>query len=79
VEHILATQTSLQGKAKNMRICVSGKLAEGVSSKDIILHIIGIIGAAGGTGHVIEYCGDKIEALSMEAPMVRSYLLCPEA
>eukprot|EP00434_Breviolum_minutum_P007808 symbB.v1.2.006893.t1/scaffold413.1/size265838/17 len=61
VEHVLATQTLLMKKAKNMRIKVSGKLTEGVTSKDVILHIIGIIGTAGGTGCVIEFCGDVFE------------------
>lgn len=69
VEHVLATQTIIQKKAKNMRIKVDGKLAEGVTSKDIILHIIGVIGTAGGNGSAIEYCGSAIEELSMEARM----------
>jgi 3-isopropylmalate dehydratase len=69
VEHVLATQTLLQRKSKNMRIRVSGKVHEGVSSKDIILHIIGVIGAAGGTGYVIEFCGEVIEGLSMDGRM----------
>ncbi len=69
VEHVLATQTLLQKKAKNMRVTVDGKLADGVASKDIILAIIGQIGTAGGTGHVIEYDGDAIRALSMEGRM----------
>ncbi|CAE7784246.1 LEUA [Symbiodinium pilosum] len=69
VEHVLATQTLLMNKGKNMRVKVSGKLAEGVTSKDVILHIIGIIGTAGGTGSVIEYCGDVFENMSMEARM----------
>jgi len=69
VEHVLATQTLLQARQKNMRIKVTGKLIEGVGSKDVILHIIGIIGTAGGTGHVIEYCGNVIEGFSMEARM----------
>jgi len=69
VEHVLATQTIIQKKAKNMRIRVDGQLTEGVTSKDIILHIIGQIGTAGGTGCAIEYCGTAIEALSMEARM----------
>lgn len=69
VEHVLATQTILQKRAKNMRIQVDGELSEGVTSKDIILHVIGIIGTAGGTGHVIEYCGSTIRSLSMEARM----------
>ncbi|EIE92248.1 hypothetical protein G6F46_006265 [Rhizopus delemar] len=69
VEHVLATQTLLQKKSKNMRIRVQGKLAAGVTSKDIALHVIGLIGTAGGTGCVIEFCGEAIEALSMEARM----------
>ncbi len=69
VEHVLATQTLLQKKAKNMRIVVDGKLPEGVGAKDIILAIIGEIGTAGGTGAVIEYAGEAIRALSMEGRM----------
>jgi len=69
VEHVLATQTLITKRSKNMRIQVDGELAPGVSSKDIILHAIGQIGTAGGTGAVIEYCGSAIEALSMEARM----------
>jgi 3-isopropylmalate/(R)-2-methylmalate dehydratase large subunit len=69
VEHVLATQTLLQKKAKNMRVAVDGKLPEGVGAKDIILAIIGEIGTAGGTGAVIEYAGDAIRALSMEGRM----------
>ncbi|KAG1053631.1 hypothetical protein G6F43_004300 [Rhizopus delemar] len=69
VEHVLATQTLLQKKSKNMRIRVQGELAAGVTSKDIALHVIGLIGTAGGTGCVIEFCGEAIEALSMEARM----------
>jgi 3-isopropylmalate/(R)-2-methylmalate dehydratase large subunit len=69
VEHVLATQTLMQRKAKNMRINVDGKLPEGVTAKDIILSIIGEIGTAGGTGHVIEYAGEAIRALSMEGRM----------
>jgi 3-isopropylmalate/(R)-2-methylmalate dehydratase large subunit len=69
VEHVLATQTLIQQKAKNMRVRVEGKLPEGVTAKDIILAIIGEIGTAGGTGHVIEYSGEAIEALSMEGRM----------
>jgi 3-isopropylmalate/(R)-2-methylmalate dehydratase large subunit len=69
VEHVLATQTLIQQKAKNMRVRVDGALPEGVTAKDIILAIIGEIGTAGGTGHVIEYAGDAIEALSMEGRM----------
>ena len=69
VEHVLATQTLIQQKAKNMRVTVDGKLPEGVTAKDIILAIIGEIGTAGGTGHVLEYAGEAIRALSMEGRM----------
>jgi 3-isopropylmalate dehydratase len=69
VEHVLATQTLMQRKGKNMRITVDGDLVEGVSSKDVILHIIGLIGTAGGTGHVIEYAGSVFRNFSMEARM----------
>ena len=69
VEHVLATQTLIQKPAKNMRITVDGKLAPGVGAKDIILAIIGKIGTAGGTGHVIEFAGEAIRGLSMEGRM----------
>ena len=69
VEHVLATQTLIQSKAKNMHVIVDGDLPEGVTAKDIILAIIGQIGTAGGTGHVIEYGGSAISALSMEGRM----------
>ena len=69
VEHVLATQTLIQKKAKNMRVTVDGALPPGVTAKDIILAIIGEIGTAGGTGHVIEYAGEAIRALSMEGRM----------
>jgi len=69
VEHVLATQTLIQRKSKNMRVVVDGKLGAGVSAKDIILAIIGEIGTAGGTGSVIEYAGEAISALSMEGRM----------
>lgn len=69
VEHVLATQTIITKRSKNMRIQVEGTLSPGVSSKDIILHTIGVIGTAGGTGAVIEYCGSAIRGLSMEARM----------
>src|ERR671910_1126258 len=69
VEHVLATQTLIQRRAKNMRVTVDGKLPDGVTAKDIILAIIGEIGTAGGTGHVIEYAGEAIRALSMEGRM----------
>jgi len=69
VEHVLATQTLIQKKAKNMLVTVDGKLGEGVTAKDIVLAIIGEIGTAGGTGHVIEYAGDAIRSLTMEGRM----------
>ncbi|HJO70080.1 MAG TPA: 3-isopropylmalate dehydratase large subunit [Rhodospirillales bacterium] len=69
VEHVLATQTLLQRPARNMRITVEGALAPDVTAKDLILAIIGEIGAAGGTGHVIEYAGDAVRGLSMEGRM----------
>lgn len=69
VEHVLATQCLLTKKSKNMKVQVDGRLAPGVSSKDIILHIIGVIGTAGGTGAVVEFCGSAIRGLSMEARM----------
>jgi len=69
VEHVLATQTLTQTKAKNMHVTVDGKLPGGVTAKDIILTVIGEIGTAGGTGHVIEYRGDAIRGLSMEGRM----------
>ncbi|WP_424628933.1 3-isopropylmalate dehydratase large subunit [Bradyrhizobium sp. SYSU BS000235] len=69
VEHVLATQTLIQKKAKNMRATVDGKLPDGVTAKDIILAIIGEIGTAGGTGYVLEYAGDAIRALTMEGRM----------
>lgn len=69
VEHVLATQTLISRRSKNMRIQVDGQLPAGVTSKDVILHIIGVIGTAGGTGAVIEYCGSVIRGLSMEARM----------
>jgi len=69
VEHVLATQTLVQKKAKNFRINVNGKLAIGVTSKDVVLQIIGKIGTAGGTGFVIEYAGSLISDLSVEQRM----------
>ena len=69
VEHVLATQTLIQKPAKNMRITVDGALADGVAAKDVILAIIGKIGTAGGTGHVIEFAGSAIRGLSMEGRM----------
>ncbi len=69
VEHVLATQTLIQKPAKNMKVEVTGKLGLGCSAKDIILAIIGKIGTAGGTGYVMEYCGEAIRDLSMEGRM----------
>jgi len=69
VEHVLATQTLTQRKAKNMRVIVDGALPDAITAKDIILSIIGQIGTAGGTGHVIEYDGEAIRSLSMEGRM----------
>ena len=69
VEHVLATQTLIQKPAKNMLIDIKGELQTGVSAKDLVLAIIGKIGTAGGTGHVIEYSGEAIKKLSMEGRM----------
>jgi 3-isopropylmalate/(R)-2-methylmalate dehydratase large subunit len=69
VEHVLATQTLIQTKSKNMRAVVDGKLPQGVTAKDIILGIIGEIGTAGGTGYALEYAGEAIRALSVEGRM----------
>jgi 3-isopropylmalate/(R)-2-methylmalate dehydratase large subunit len=69
VEHVLATQTLIQKPAKNMRITVDGTLADSVTAKDVILAIIGKIGTAGGTGHVIEFAGSVISVFSMEGRM----------
>lgn len=69
VEHVLATQTLIQKRAKNMRITVEGTPKPGITAKDIVLAIIGTIGTAGGTGYVIEYAGDAIQNLSMEGRM----------
>ncbi len=69
VEHVLATQTLLQTKPKTFEARFNGKLATGVTSKDLILYLIGQIGTAGGTGYVLEYTGSAIEALSMEQRM----------
>jgi len=69
VEHVLATQTLIQKPAKNMLIDIKGELQKGVSAKDLVLAIIGKIGTAGGTGHVIEYSGEAIKKLSMEGRM----------
>lgn len=69
VEHVLATQTLLQKKAKNMRITVNGHLANGVTAKDVALHVIGVIGTSGGVGHVIEFSGTAISDMTMESRM----------
>ena len=69
VEHVLATQTLIQKKAKNMRVTVNGSLPDGVTPKDVILAIIGKLGTAGGTGHVIEYAGRCFEEMSIEGRM----------
>jgi len=69
VEHVFATQTLRQTKAKTMKIEVTGQLPNGISAKDIILSIIGVTGSAGATGYVVEYCGDTIRSLSMEQRM----------
>jgi len=89
VEHVLATQTLLMSRAKNMRVTVSGELPLGVTAKDVALAIIAKIGTAGGAGHVIEYAGDTIRALSMEGRMTlcnmtieagaRAGLIAPDA
>ncbi len=69
VEHVLATQTLIQKKSKNMKVEITGTLRPGVTAKDITLAVIGRTGTAGGTGHVIEYCGEAIRSLSMEGRM----------
>ena len=69
VEHVLATQTLIQRKAKNMKVEITGSLRPGVTAKDITLSVIGETGTAGGTGYVIEYCGQAIRELSMEGRM----------
>ncbi|GGH33411.1 3-isopropylmalate dehydratase, large subunit [Cribrihabitans marinus] len=69
VEHVLATQTLIQRKGKNMKVEITGQLQPGVTAKDITLAVIGETGTAGGTGYVIEYCGEAIRSLSMEGRM----------
>ncbi len=69
VEHVLATQTLIQQKSKNMKVEITGQLQPGVTAKDITMAVIGATGTAGGTGHVIEYCGEAIRSLSMEGRM----------
>ncbi|UPH71954.1 3-isopropylmalate dehydratase large subunit [Abyssibius alkaniclasticus] len=89
VEHVLATQTLIQRKGKNMKVEITGKLRPGVTAKDITLSVIGATGTAGGTGYVIEYCGQAIRDLSMEGRMTvcnmaieggaRAGLIAPDA
>ncbi len=69
VEHVLATQTLIQRKGRNMKVEITGKLLPGVTAKDLTLSVIGVTGTAGGSGHVIEYMGEAIRALSMEGRM----------
>jgi 3-isopropylmalate/(R)-2-methylmalate dehydratase large subunit len=69
VEHVLATQTLIQKKSRNMKVEITGQLQPGVTAKDITLAVIGETGTAGGTGYVIEYCGEAIRSLSMEGRM----------
>lgn len=69
VEHVLATQCLIAKKMKNMLVRVEGELGEGVTAKDVVLHIIGVIGTAGGTGHAIEFGGSAIRSISMEGRM----------
>jgi 3-isopropylmalate/(R)-2-methylmalate dehydratase large subunit len=72
VEHVLATQTLQLKRSQSMEVCVEGELGPGVSAKDVVLHITGVLGAAGGTGHVIEYTGSVIRALSVEGRLTIS-------
>jgi 3-isopropylmalate/(R)-2-methylmalate dehydratase large subunit len=72
VEHVLATQTLLLSQSKSMEVRVEGEIGPGVTAKDIVLHITGVVGAAGGTGHVIEYTGSAIRALSIEGRLTIS-------
>jgi 3-isopropylmalate/(R)-2-methylmalate dehydratase large subunit len=69
VEHVLATQCLVLKKSKNMRVRLRGQVGRGITAKDLVLAVIGRIGTAGGSGHAIEFCGDAIEALSMEGRM----------
>jgi 3-isopropylmalate/(R)-2-methylmalate dehydratase large subunit len=89
VEHVLATQTLIQKKSKNMKVEITGSLKPGVTAKDITMSVIGVTGTAGGTGYVIEYCGQAIRELSMEGRMTvcnmaieggaRAGLIAPDA
>ena len=72
VEHVMATQTLLQKKSLNMKVQIEGTLQPGVTSKDVVLHVIGTIGTAGGNGCCIEFCGSAVRAMSMEARMAMS-------
>lgn len=72
VEHVLATQTLLQKKSKNMKVQIDGDLQAGVTSKDVVLHVIGVIGTAGGNGCCIEFCGSTVRKMTMEARMAMS-------
>ena len=72
VEHVLATQTLIARRSQNMRVTVDGALSFGVTAKDLVLALIGVIGTAGGTGHVIEYAGSAIRGLGMEGRMTVS-------
>ncbi len=72
VEHVLATQTLLLSQSKSMEVRVEGEVGPGVTAKDIVLHVCGVVGAAGGTGHVIEYTGSAIRALSLEGRLTIS-------
>jgi 3-isopropylmalate/(R)-2-methylmalate dehydratase large subunit len=72
VEHVLATQTLLLKRSKTMEVRVNGTLAPGVSAKDVVLHITGVLGASGGTGYVIEYTGQVIRDLSIEGRLTVS-------
>ncbi|MGB5077532.1 MAG: 3-isopropylmalate dehydratase large subunit [Sphingorhabdus sp.] len=72
VEHVLATQTLQLARSKSMEVCVEGELGPGVTAKDVVLHITGVLGAAGGSGHVIEYTGSVIRALSVEGRLTIS-------
>ncbi len=72
VEHVLATQTLQLSRSKSMEVRVEGELAPGVSAKDVVLHITGVLGASGGTGHVIEYTGSVVRALSIEGRLTIS-------
>src|SRR5690554_6543662 len=69
VEHVLATQTLILKRSRNMRVLIEGDLGPGVTAKDVVLAVIGRIGTAGGTGHVIEFAGSAIRGLSMEGRM----------